>query len=93
MHNMNLDVIIMCSIYGVCRAKNSQIKFKSIISAYKDVNSIDDKAFEIIDCFKNGDGEDYSTILFYNKVFLRNTKSILIKIKEENLEKYLFYIN
>ncbi len=45
MENMNLDVIIMCSIYGVCRAKNIDIKFKNIMSAFKIVNSMDDKAF------------------------------------------------
>lgn len=45
MQDMNLDVIIMCSMYGVCKAKNSEIKFKSIIAAYREVNSIDEKAF------------------------------------------------
>lgn len=46
MKNMNLDVVIMCSIYGVCKAKSSDIKFKNIMAAYKDVNSIDEKTFE-----------------------------------------------
>ncbi len=45
MQDMNLDVIIMCAIYGVCKAKNIQIKFKNIMSAYKTVNNMDDKAF------------------------------------------------
>jgi len=45
MYNINLDVIIMCAIYGVCRAKNVDIKFKTIMSAFKTVNNLDDKAF------------------------------------------------
>lgn len=46
MPNMNLDVIIMCSLYGVCRAKSIDIKFKTIILSYKEVNNVDQKAFE-----------------------------------------------
>ena len=51
MENMNLDIVIMCAIYGVCRAKNVDIKFKTIISGYKKVNNIDDKAFEAMQIF------------------------------------------
>jgi retinoblastoma-associated protein len=51
MENMNLDIVIMCAIYGVCRAKNVNIKFKTIISGYKKVNNIDDKAFEAMQIF------------------------------------------
>jgi retinoblastoma-associated protein len=51
MENINLDIAIMCAIYGVCRAKNVDIKFKAIISGYKKVNNIDDKAFETLQVF------------------------------------------
>ena len=51
MENMNLDIVIMCAVYGVCRAKNVDIKFKTIISGYKKVNNIDDKAFEAMQIF------------------------------------------
>ena len=53
MENMNLDIVIMCAIYGVCRAKNVDIKFKAIISGYKKVNNIDDKAFEAMQIFED----------------------------------------
>lgn len=42
----------MCSIYGVCRAKSMDMKFKAIISVYKSVNNMDDKTFETIQKFE-----------------------------------------
>lgn len=39
----------------------------------------------MIDSLQIGDGEGYNIINFYNKLFLKNCKSILMKIKEERL--------
>jgi hypothetical protein len=43
--------MIMCAIYGVCRAKNVDVKFKALISVYKRVNNMEDRAFEAIQEF------------------------------------------
>ncbi len=45
MNDVSLDIVIMCAIYGVCRAKNVDIKFKDIIMVFKRVNNMDDLAF------------------------------------------------
>jgi len=45
MKNIHLDVVVMCALYGVCRAKKVNMKFNTIKSAYKCINNLDDKAF------------------------------------------------
>ncbi len=45
MKNVSLDVIIMCSLYGVCKAKSVDIRFKNIMAAFKTVNNMDLKSF------------------------------------------------
>lgn len=42
---VNIDQIILCSIYSVCRAKNIDIKFKKIMAEYKSINSMEQKLF------------------------------------------------
>ena len=39
MEERSLDIVIMCAIYGVCRAKNVDIKFKTMIYVYKRVTN------------------------------------------------------
>ena len=85
MENKSLDIVIMCAIYGVCRAKNVDIKFKTMISVYKKVNNIDDRTFEAIQLFEDSDKEDFSIIVgiikFYNSEFMPQCKKMLLKIK------------
>jgi retinoblastoma-associated protein len=85
MEEKSLDIVIMCAIYGVCRAKNVDIKFKTMISVYKRVNNMDDRAFEAIQEFEDSDKEDFSIVVaiikFYNTEFMPLCKKMLLKIK------------
>nr|XP_036852420.1 retinoblastoma-associated protein isoform X2 [Manis javanica] len=37
MRDRHLDQIMMCSMYGICKVKNIDLKFKIIVTAYKDL--------------------------------------------------------
>lgn len=45
MVGLNIDQIILCSLYSVCRVKNVDIKFKRIMSEYKKMNNVDPVLF------------------------------------------------
>lgn len=85
MEDKSLDIMIMCAIYGVCRAKNVDVKFKALISVYKRVNSMEDRAFEAIQEFEDSEKEDFSIVVaiikFYNSEFMPLCKKMLLKIK------------
>uniref|UniRef100_A0A8C2YGP2 RB transcriptional corepressor 1 n=1 Tax=Coturnix japonica TaxID=93934 RepID=A0A8C2YGP2_COTJA len=37
MRDRHLDQIMMCSMYGICKVKNVDLRFKTIVSAYKEL--------------------------------------------------------
>lgn len=76
MRDRHLDQIMMCSMYGICKVKNIDLKFKIIVTAYKDLPHAVQETFKRV-LIKE---EEYdSIILFYNLVFMQRLKTNILQ--------------
>ena len=76
--NRHMDQIVISTIYGVCRAKNLNVTFNSLITKYTEFYSDSGKLFRqvrIDDMNTTGD-----IIQFYNEVFVRHMKNYLLAL-------------
>ncbi|XP_033760433.1 retinoblastoma-associated protein-like [Pecten maximus] len=74
--NRHLDQIMLCSLYGICKVVEQEIKFKSIVQTYKDLPHSQQHVYK--SALIEGDKSD-SIIGFYNKVFMYNMKSFILQ--------------
>lgn len=76
--NRHLDQILLCSIYGICKAVEKEIKFKVIVQLYRDLPHAEYNVYKnvLVD-----DGEYDSIIGFYNRVFMQNMKSFILQFQ------------
>ncbi|XP_060083368.1 retinoblastoma-associated protein-like [Ylistrum balloti] len=74
--NRHLDQIMLCSLYGICKVVEQEIKFKSIVQTYKDLPHSQQHVYK--SALIEGDKSD-SIIGFYNKVFMHNMKSFILQ--------------
>ncbi|XP_075389365.1 retinoblastoma-associated protein isoform X1 [Tenrec ecaudatus] len=76
MRDRHLDQIMMCSMYGICKVKNIDLKFKIIVTAYKDLPHAAQETFKRVLIR----GEEYdSIIVFYNSVFMQRLKTNILQ--------------
>ncbi|XP_017729212.1 PREDICTED: retinoblastoma-associated protein [Rhinopithecus bieti] len=76
MRDRHLDQIMMCSMYGICKVKNIDLKFKIIVTAYKDLPHAVQETFKRV-LIKE---EEYdSIIVFYNSVFMQRLKTNILQ--------------
>jgi hypothetical protein len=81
--NRNLNHVVLCSAYAVCRAQNLDVKFHTILKNYKELNNLSKEAYnEIVERIPF-EGEEVDIITFYNRVYIKKTKQFLLKIKYE----------
>ncbi|XP_063967780.1 retinoblastoma-associated protein-like [Lytechinus pictus] len=75
----HLDQIIMCSMYGICKVRDCERKFKEIVNMYRGL------PHALSQTYKNvymGEGrESTSIIAFYNQVFIPNTREYIHKFQ------------
>ncbi|KAL4219927.1 Retinoblastoma-associated protein [Mactra antiquata] len=74
--NRHLDQILMCSLYGICKVLECEIKFKDIVRGYSTLPHSDTETFRRV--FIEGDLFD-SIICFYNRVFMQNMKNFILQ--------------
>ncbi|OWF52346.1 retinoblastoma-associated protein-like isoform X2 [Mizuhopecten yessoensis] len=74
--NRHLDQIMLCSLYGICKVMEQEIKFKSIVQTYKDLPHSEQHVYKC--ALIEGDKSD-SIIGFYNKVFMHNMKTFILQ--------------
>ncbi|XP_069103922.1 retinoblastoma-associated protein-like [Argopecten irradians] len=74
--NRHLDQIMLCSLYGICKVMEQEIKFKTIVQTYKDLPHSQQHVYK--SALIEGDRSD-SIIGFYNKVFMHNMKSFILQ--------------
>uniref|UniRef100_A0A3Q2IAT0 Retinoblastoma-associated protein n=1 Tax=Equus caballus TaxID=9796 RepID=A0A3Q2IAT0_HORSE len=76
MRDRHLDQIMMCSMYGICKVKNIDLKFKIIVTAYKDLPHAVQETFKRVLIRE----EEYdSIIVFYNSVFMQRLKTNILQ--------------
>uniref|UniRef100_A0A8C6XFA8 Retinoblastoma-associated protein n=1 Tax=Naja naja TaxID=35670 RepID=A0A8C6XFA8_NAJNA len=76
MKDRHLDQIMMCSMYGICKVKNIDLRFKTIVTAYKELNSANQETFK---CVLIREGQYDSIIVFYNMVFMQRLKTNILQ--------------
>ncbi|CAL1541620.1 unnamed protein product [Lymnaea stagnalis] len=74
--NRHIDQIIMCSIYGICKVAEQEIRFKSIVQEYKHLPHAKQEIFR--DVYMGPNRSD-SIISFYNSIFVQNIKMYLLQ--------------
>ncbi|NXE21376.1 RB protein, partial [Ardeotis kori] len=76
MRDRHLDQIMMCSMYGICKVKNVDLRFKTIVSAYKELPNTNQETFKRVLIRE----EQYdSIIVFYNLVFMQKLKTNILQ--------------
>ncbi|XP_063173867.1 retinoblastoma-associated protein isoform X2 [Candoia aspera] len=76
MKDRHLDQIMMCSMYGICKVKNIDLRFKTIVTAYKELNNANQETFK---CVLIREGQYDSIIVFYNLVFMQRLKTNILQ--------------
>ncbi|XP_069614398.1 retinoblastoma-associated protein [Ranitomeya imitator] len=76
MKDRHLDQIMMCSMYGICKAKNIDLRFKTIVTAYKQLTNTNQETFKHV---LIREGQHDSIIVFYNLVFMQKLKSNILQ--------------
>ncbi|XP_030056343.1 retinoblastoma-associated protein isoform X2 [Microcaecilia unicolor] len=76
MKDRHLDQIMMCSMYGICKVKNIDLKFKTIVHAYKDLPNTNQETFKHV---LIREGKHDSIIVFYNLVFMQKLKTNILQ--------------
>ncbi|XP_062907202.1 retinoblastoma-associated protein isoform X5 [Mobula hypostoma] len=76
MKDRHLDQIMMCSMYAICKVKNIDLRFKTIVTAYKDLPNTNQETFKHV-LIKEG---QYDSIIgFYNLVFIQRLKTNILQ--------------
>uniref|UniRef100_A0A8C6RGE2 Retinoblastoma-associated protein n=1 Tax=Nannospalax galili TaxID=1026970 RepID=A0A8C6RGE2_NANGA len=76
MRDRHLDQIMMCSMYGICKVKNIDLKFKIIVTAYRDLPHAVQETFKRVLIREE---EFDSIIVFYNSVFMQRLKTNILQ--------------
>ncbi|CAN0381836.1 unnamed protein product [Lampetra fluviatilis] len=76
MAGRHLDQIMMCSIYAICKVHNIDLKFKTIVTAYKGMAHAQQLTFKHVLIREN---QYDSIIVFYNLVFMQRLKANILQ--------------
>ncbi|XP_061463572.1 retinoblastoma-associated protein isoform X2 [Rhineura floridana] len=76
MKDRHLDQMMMCSMYGICKVKNIDLRFKTIVTAYKELTNANQETFK---CVLVGEGKYDSIIVFYNSIFMQRLKTNILQ--------------
>uniref|UniRef100_A0A8C8SDG4 Retinoblastoma-associated protein n=1 Tax=Pelusios castaneus TaxID=367368 RepID=A0A8C8SDG4_9SAUR len=76
MRDRHLDQIMMCSMYGICKVKNIDLRFKMIVTAYKELTNTNQETFKRV---LIREGQYDSIIVFYNLVFMQKLKTNILQ--------------
>ncbi|KAH3811727.1 hypothetical protein DPMN_140142 [Dreissena polymorpha] len=72
----HLDQIMMCSVYGICKVSDCEIRFKDIVKEYSTMSHA------MCDVYKQAlleNGTHDSIISFYNRVFMQCMKNYILQ--------------
>ncbi|MEE6471206.1 hypothetical protein FKM82_009212 [Ascaphus truei] len=87
MRDRHLDQIMMCSMYGICKAKNIDLRFKTIVTSYKELTNTNQETFKHV---LIREGQHDSIIVFYNLVFMQKLKSNILQYASTRVGRAAF---
>ncbi|XP_039601786.1 retinoblastoma-associated protein [Polypterus senegalus] len=76
MKDRHLDQIMMSAMYAICKVKNIDLRFKTIVTAYKDLPNTNQETFKRV---LIREGQYDSIIVFYNLVFMQKLKTNILQ--------------
>nr|XP_015197395.1 PREDICTED: retinoblastoma-associated protein [Lepisosteus oculatus] len=72
----HLDQIMMSAMYAICKVKNIDLRFKTIVTAYKELPNTHQETFKHV---LIREGQYDSIIAFYNQVFMQKLKTNILQ--------------
>ncbi|KAM4620880.1 retinoblastoma-associated protein [Polymixia lowei] len=76
MRDRHLDQLMMSAMYAICKVKNVDLRFKTIVTAYKNMPNTNQETFKHVLIAE----EHYdSIIVFYNQVFMQKLKTNILQ--------------
>ncbi|KAK7090054.1 retinoblastoma-associated protein-like isoform X2 [Littorina saxatilis] len=79
--NRHLDQILMCSVYGVCKVVEKDIRFKTIVQEYRNLPTAQPEVFRSVYMTESR----YDSIInFYNQIFMVSMKSVILQFSSSN---------
>lgn len=76
MRDRHLDQLIMSAMYAICKVKNVDLRFKTIVTAYKELPNTNQETFKRV---LIREGQFDSIIVFYNLVFMQKLKTNILQ--------------
>uniref|UniRef100_A0A1A7WSV4 Retinoblastoma-associated protein n=1 Tax=Iconisemion striatum TaxID=60296 RepID=A0A1A7WSV4_9TELE len=76
MRDRHLDQLMMSAMYAICKVKSVDLRFKSIVSAYKNLPNTNQETFKHV---LISEGQYDSIIIFYNQVFMQKLKTNILQ--------------
>lgn len=81
--NRHMDQIIICTIYGVCKAKNLNVTFNALIAKYTELYNDPGKIFRNVRI--EGINSHGDIIKFYNEKFVNELKVNLVALSKNTV--------
>lgn len=76
MRNRHLDQLMMSAMYAIAKVKSVDLRFKTIVTAYKNVPNTKQETFKHV---LISEGNYDSIIVFYNQVFMQRLKTNILQ--------------
>ncbi|KAI1903823.1 hypothetical protein AGOR_G00031170, partial [Albula goreensis] len=76
MRDRHLDQLMMSAMYAICKVKNIDLRFKTIVTAYKNMPNTNQETFKRV---LIREGQYDSIIVFYNLVFMQRLKTNILQ--------------
>nr|XP_020454574.1 retinoblastoma-associated protein [Monopterus albus] len=76
MRDRHLDQLMMSAMYAICKVKSVDVRFKSIVTAYKNMPNTNQETFKHV---LITEGHYDSIIVFYNQVFMQKLKTNILQ--------------
>uniref|UniRef100_A0A668AIT7 Retinoblastoma 1 n=1 Tax=Myripristis murdjan TaxID=586833 RepID=A0A668AIT7_9TELE len=76
MRDRHLDQLMMSAMYAICKVKNVDLRFKTIVTSYKNMPNTNQETFKHV---LITEGHYDSIIVFYNQVFIQKLKTIILQ--------------
>ncbi|KAM9781717.1 retinoblastoma-associated protein [Syngnathus typhle] len=76
MRDRHLDQLMMSAMYAICKVKGLDLRFKAIVSSYKNMPNTNQETFKHV---LIAEGRYDSIIIFYNDVFMQELKTNILQ--------------
>uniref|UniRef100_A0A8C1MQ84 Retinoblastoma 1 n=1 Tax=Cyprinus carpio TaxID=7962 RepID=A0A8C1MQ84_CYPCA len=86
MRDRHLDQLIMSAMYAICKVKNVDLRFKTIVTAYKEMPNTNQETFKRV---LIREGQYDSIIVFYNLVFMQKLKTNILQYSNHHTSSCL----